>query len=219
MNLKFTSLTPALYQYVVRQRTRSRDPVLESLRTETAALGDISRMQISPEQGSLFTLLVAALGVKSAIEVGTFTGYSSICIARGLPDDGRLVCCDVSDEWTSIARRYWKQDGVAHKIDLRVGPAAETLRRLPDDDDAFDFAFIDADKTGYDAYYEMLLPRMRPHALLIFDNMFMAFRGNRIAGDESGRAIHALNQKLARDERVESVLLPIADGLMVCRKK
>lgn len=219
MNLKYRSLTPELYQYIIQHRSRSCDPVLESLQQETEALGDISRMQISAEQGSFLTLLVAALGVKSAIEVGTFTGYSSICIARGLPKDGRLICCDVSEEWTSIARRYWARDGVEQNIDLRLGPAADMLCALPASL-VFDFAFIDADKTGYDTYYELLLPRVKTNALLVFDNMFMGIQPDgRRATDPNGQAIDQLNQKLSRDPRVESVLLPIADGLMVCRKK
>src|SRR5688572_811757 len=171
MNVKHRPVTPELYSYVLKHRTRARDPLLESLQKETEALGEISRMQISAEQGSFFTVLVAALGVKSAIEIGTFTGYSAICIARGLPSDGRLLCCDVSEEWTTIARTYWAREGVDKKIELRLGPAEETLRALPADT-VFDFAFIDADKTGYDAYFELLMPRMKANALLIFDNMF-----------------------------------------------
>jgi caffeoyl-CoA O-methyltransferase len=219
MNLKFKSLTPETYRYVIEQRSCVHDPVLDSLWKETEALGDISRMQISAEQGSFMTILVAALGVRSAIEIGTFTGYSSICIARGLPSDGRLICCDVSEEWTSIARRYWARDGVQAKIDLRLGPGADTLRALPANL-VFDFAFIDADKTGYDTYFELLLPKMKPNALFVFDNMFMGIdKDGKPATDPSGRAIHELNRKLARDPRVESVLIPVADGLMVCRKK
>ena len=176
-------------------------------------------MQISPEQGSFFTVLIAALGVKSAVEVGTFTGYSAICIARGLPPGGRLLCCDVSEEWTKIARRYWARDGVDKKIELRLGPAGNTLRALPPGQ-TFDFAFIDADKTGYDTYYELLLPRIATNALMIFDNMFMGSpKEPGAALEASGQALDKLNRKLAMDPRVESVLMPIADGLMICRKK
>ncbi len=164
------------------------------------------------EQGSFMTLLAAASGAKSAIEVGTFTGYSSLCIARGLAPGGRLICLDQSEEWTAIARKYWAQAGVENKIELRLGPAVPTLKKL-DRHLRFNFAFIDADKTEYDAYYELLLP-------LLFDNMLW---GGRLGGGRirhaSGRAIEKLNRKLAHDKRVESVLLPVADGLQLCRKR
>lgn len=219
MSNKYTSLTPELYAYTIAHRSGAGDAVLEALRAETEALGDISRMLISHEQGSFLSLLVAALGVRDAIEVGTFTGYSSTCIARGLPDDGRLICCDRSDEWTGIARRYWKRAGVESKIELRLGAALETLEQL-DANLTFDFAFVDADKVNYDAYYEMLLPRLRRNGVIIFDNMLWHGR----VVDESDNevdtlAIRALNARLARDKRIESVLLPVADGLHICRKK
>jgi caffeoyl-CoA O-methyltransferase len=219
MSDKYIELTPELYEYTITQRSACGDAVLDALRAETEALGGISGMQINREQGSLLTLLVAACGVRRAVEVGTFTGYSSTCIARGLPDDGRLVCCDVSEEWTSIARRYWERAGVADKVDLRLGAAVETLQALSPDV-AFDFAFVDADKSNYDQYYELLLPRMRRNALIIFDNML--WHGPVVdCSDNSADtvAIRALNKKLSTDERVESVLIPVADGLNICRKK
>jgi caffeoyl-CoA O-methyltransferase len=150
--VKYLSLNDQLYRYVCECRSKANDPILDALRKETEALGDVSRMQISREQGSFMTLLVAAIGARSAIEVGTFTGYSSLCIARGLADGGRLICIDESKEWTAIARRYWVQGGVENQIELRLGPAIPALRSLPPDL-AFDFAFIDADKTGYPAYW------------------------------------------------------------------
>ncbi|MBV9470455.1 MAG: class I SAM-dependent methyltransferase, partial [Abitibacteriaceae bacterium] len=162
MSTKYVDLTPEVYEYVLKQRSGADDPVLQELRDETTRLGGISQMQISAEQGSFMTLLVAAIGTRKAIEVGTFTGYSAICIARGLAAGGKLICCDQSDEWTSIARRYWPRAGVEDKIELRLGPAQETLRQLEPGLE-FDFAFIDADKSGYDAYYELILPHVRPN--------------------------------------------------------
>lgn len=219
MSDKYITLTPPLYDYLIAHRSASNDSVLDALRSETESLGDISRMLISREEGSFLSLLVAATGARNAIEVGTFTGYSSTCIARGLPHDGQLLCCDISEEWTSIGRRYWQRAGVESKIELRLGAAVETLQQL-EQDIVFDFAFIDADKTNYDTYYEMLLPRLRPGGVIIFDNMLWH---GRVVDDFDNEAdtvaIRALNDKLAGDERVESVLLPVADGLHICRKK
>jgi Predicted O-methyltransferase len=218
MELKYIALNDSLYRYLVNFCSHSKDPVLESLRRETDALGDISKMQISQEQGSFMTLLVAAIGAKSAIEVGTFTGYSSICIARGLSQGGSLICIDESKEWTDIARTYWSRAGVDRRIELRLGPAIPLLQKL-ESSLTFDFAFIDASKTEYDSYYELLLPRIRPNGLILFDNMLWGGRlGSGAITEASGRAIDTLNHKLVSDNRVESVLLPIADGLQLCRK-
>jgi len=215
---KYTLLNDGIYAYLCDQRSHARDAVLDSLRARTEAMGDIAEMQIGREQGSFMTLLVAAMGARDAIEIGTFTGYSAICIARGLPSRGRLLCLDVSEEWTSIARKYWARAGVDKKIELRIGPALESLKQL-ERGRKFDFAFIDADKTGYDAYYEAVLPRMRRNGLILFDNMLWGGRlkGQRKIKSERGRAIDGLNRKLARDKRVESVLLPLADGVNFCR--
>lgn len=215
---KNLALTPAQYAYLVRMRSRAGDPLLAELRRETErACGEDARMLATEEQGDFFTLLVGALGVKSAVEVGTFTGFSSLCIARGLAPGGRLLCCDVSAEWTAIARRYWQRAGVEGRIELRLGPAAETLAAL-EAGRTFDFAFIDADKTGYDRYYELLLPRIRAGGVLVFDNMLS--HGDVVEPKtERDRALDALNRKLAADPRIESVLLPVADGLHLCRKK
>jgi len=216
--LKYTPLNDRLFEYLCDCRSGGRDRVLEALRAETAALGDVAMMQIGPDQGAFLTLLTRAVNARAAIEIGSFTGYSSICIARGLPNEGRLLCLDASREWTDIARRFWARANVADKIELRLGPALETLEQLAASW-KFDLAFIDADKTGYDNYYERVLPRMRPNGLILFDNMLW---GGRLGGKgpllhRDGRAIDRLNRKLARDPRVESVLLPIGDGVQVCR--
>jgi caffeoyl-CoA O-methyltransferase len=219
MKLKYLSLNDELYQYLSGFRSDAADPTLGALRQQTEALGDDAKMQVSVEQGAFMSLLVAAIGAKSAIEVGTFTGYSSLCIARGLVEGGRLICIDASEEWTAIAREYWARAGVNRKIDLRIGAAIPTLKNL-EPALTFDFAFIDADKTEYDAYYELILPRIRTNGLLLFDNMLWG--GQLVPGPvehPSGRAIDALNHKLAQDKRVETVLLPIADGLQLCRKR
>jgi len=219
MGLKYLALNDSLYRYVCRHRSDANDPILRALRKETEALGDISRMQISEEQGAFMQLLVAAIDARSIIEVGTFTGYSSLCMARALPANGNLICVDASKEWTDIARKYWKKAGVDRKIELRLGSAIPILQKL-ERKLAFDLAFIDAEKTEYDAYYELLLPRVRRNGLLIFDNMLWGGRlGSGPIKQASGRAIDALNRKLARDKRVEVVLLPVADGLQICRKR
>jgi len=217
MSDKFTALTPPLYDYLVRQAP-PLDDVLRDLRAETEALGPIALMQIAVEQGAFLTLLARAVGARHAVEVGTFTGYSAISIARGLPADGRLLCCDVSDEWAAVARRYFGRAGLQDRIELRVAPALDTLRALPATP-AIDLAFVDADKPSYRAYYEELLPRLRPNGLLLFDNVLWS--GAVVdASDhsENTEAIRALNDHVAHDGRVESVMLPIADGLTIVRK-
>jgi len=213
--LKYTPLNDRLFRYVC---AGPRDRVLEALRAETAALGEIAEMQIGPDQGAFLTLLTALAGARSALEVGTFTGYSSICIARGLAPGGRLLCLDASRPWTDIARRYWARAGVKGKIELRLGPAIESLRDL-EAGRRFDLAFIDAHKAEYDQYYELVLPRMRANGLILFDNMLWGGRLGRTRppGHPNGRAIDRLNRKLARDKRVQSVLLSIGDGVRLCR--
>ncbi|MEP6670494.1 MAG: class I SAM-dependent methyltransferase [Chthoniobacter sp.] len=215
---KFLTLTPELYDYACAQRSGAHDPLLERLRQETDTLGDISRMQISREQGSFLALLTAAIGARQVIELGTFTGYSALCFARALPEDGRLLCLDLNAEWTSIARRYWREAGVEKKVELRLGPAEEQLQKLPATEQ-FDLAFVDANKPGYDRYYEFLLPRLRPNGLLLFDNMLYGGHVLDPQDDEDAQALHALNRKLATDPRVECVLLPFADGIQICRKR
>ncbi len=217
--LKYTPLNDRLFKYLTAARSVENEGALESLRSLTEAMGkDLANMQIGRDQGTFMTLLVAAIGAREAIEVGTFTGFSSICIARGLPKDGRLLCLDVSKEWTSIARKYWARAGVDKKIELRLGPAAESLKKL-ERGRKFDFAFIDADKPGYDTYYELVLPRMRRNGLILFDNMLWGGRLGKKGRIKhpNGFAIDRLNHKLARDPRVQSVLLSIGDGVNLCR--
>ena len=216
---KATGLDPKLHGYLIEHRSAD-DAVLEALREETrAATGRRAGMQVAPEQGTFLRILVAAIGAKRAIEVGTFTGYSALSIARGLPEDGSLLCCDVSEEWTSIARRYWEKAGLAGRIDLRLGPAAETLRSLPEEE-SFDFAFIDADKTGYRTYYEEILARLRPGGLITLDNVL--WHGaivNPDAQDADTLALREINDHVAADDRVDSVMLALSDGLTVVRKR
>jgi caffeoyl-CoA O-methyltransferase len=216
---KFTHMTSELYAYMLAHRTE-RDPVLAALAKETEEkLGPVSMMQIAPEQGAFMTILARVIGARSAVEVGTFTGYSALCVARGLPDDGRLLCCDINEEWTAIGRRYWEKAGVAKKIELRLGPAVDTLKALPADT-RFDMAFIDADKPNYRHYYEEILKRLRPNGLILFDNvLWMGQVLDAATTDESTRALRELNDFIAADRRVEAAMLPIADGLTIVRKR
>lgn len=210
-------LPPAVHEYLIRHGMPP-DAVQQELIEETKRLGGISLMQIAPEQGAFLTLLARAIGARRAVEVGTFTGYSALCIARGLAPGGRLLCCDVSEEWTAIARRFWEKAGVADRIELRLGPAAETLAALPAEP-VFDLAFIDADKGGYPVYYEAILPRLRPGGLILVDNVLWFGRvADPAADDEATGQIRAFNAKVAADPRVETVMLPIGDGLTILRK-
>jgi caffeoyl-CoA O-methyltransferase len=213
-------LSPELSDHV-RASSEPLDDVAADLVAETAALADRGEVpptfQIAVEQGVLMQLLTRALGVRRAVEIGTFTGFSALCIARGLPDDGSLVCLDRSEEWTTVARRYWERAGVADRIELRLGEALQNLRALPADP-VLDLAFVDADKTGYAAYVDELHPRMRPDGVVLLDN---TLRGGRVLDPQSDddRAVVALNAALATDPRWETVLLPLADGLTVLRKR
>ncbi|HEY6549242.1 MAG TPA: O-methyltransferase [Vicinamibacteria bacterium] len=215
---KFVSMNDALAAYVEAHRSPD-DAVLEELRQETASrLPDKSVMQIAADQGTFLSLLVAAMGARRAVEVGTFTGYSAICIARALGAGGRLLCCDVSEEWTGVARRYWAKAQLEDRIELRLAPAAETLRALPREGQ-FDFAFIDADKPGYLTYYEEILPRLRPGGLVAVDNVLWSGEiVDASSTDENTRALRAFNDHVAADRRVQSVILAIADGLTLARK-
>lgn len=219
MDLKYLKLDDTLYRYLCGLRSDAGDDVLNRLRDETAGMGEISEMQISPEQGTFFTILTAAIGAKHAIEVGTFTGYSSLCIARSLAPGGKLICVDESEKWTAIARKYWTEAGLQDRIELRLGAAIPLLKQLKPGL-TFDLAFIDAAKTEYDAYYELILPRVRKNGLIMLDNMLWGGRlGKGPVTQDSGKAIDALNHKLANDSRVEATLLAIADGIFLCRKK
>lgn len=219
MGTKYVTLNDRLYDYMASSRSDVRDPLLAELRAETAKLGDVSVCQISDEQGAFLSILVAAIGARAAIEVGTFTGYSSLCIARALPAGGKLICLDQNKEWTDIARKFWNKAGLQNRIDLRLGDAVEQLKQL-EPGLTFDFAFIDADKTQYETYYELILPRVRPNGLILFDNMLWGGKlGNGPIKEDTGRAIDALNKKLPLDTRVESVLVSVADGIQICRKR
>lgn len=216
-DIKSLGLSAELHRYLVEHGTPP-DPVLQQLQQATRdRVGGMALMQVAPEQGSLLTLLTRLVRARFAVEVGTFTGYSALCIARGLPADGRLLCCDVSDEWTSIGRPYWEKAGVADRIELRIAPALDTLAALPDERHV-DLAFIDADKTNYQNYYELLLPRMRPGGLILVDNVLW---GGSVVDperdDEQTQAIRAFNDHIAADDRVESVMLAVSDGLTLAR--
>ncbi len=211
-------LTPQLHAYIV-DHSAPVDSVLTDLVEETARLfPDHKGMQIGPEQGAFTTLLTRICGAREIVEVGTFTGYSSICFARGLPDDGRLLALDISDEWTSVARRYWERAGVADKITLRLGPALDSLRELPREP-RFDLAFLDADKEGYVDYWEELVPRVRPGGLILADNTLSHGRVvDTTNTSPSVQGIRDFNRRLVEDDRVTQVLLPIGDGLTLARK-
>lgn len=219
MTPKSFFLDEALHAYVV-QHGEALTPVQRKLIAETAGLGDIAQMQIAPEQGHLLALLVRLTGARQAIEIGTFTGYSALSIARALPDDGHLLCCDVSETWTAIARKAWDEAGVADRIELRIAPALDTLRALPTEA-TVDFAFIDADKAGYASYFEELVPRLRPNGLIAVDNTLWG--GGVLDGsghdDENTVALRSFNELVAADERVESLILTIGDGLTLIRKR
>ena len=211
-------LSAAVHEYLVRHGTPP-DAVLRDLAEETARLGPISIMQVAPEQGAFMTLLARAIGARRIVEVGTFTGYSALCLARGLPDDGHLLACDVSEEWTAIARRHWERAGVAKRIELRLGPALETLRALPLEPH-FDLGFIDADKPAYPHYYEEILKRLRPGGLVLVDNvLWMGRVADPTEQDPQTNAIRAFNAAVAADPRVDCVMLPVSDGLTLLRKR
>ncbi len=215
---KFTALTPELHDYLVAHGARE-DEVLRRVREETAALGDIAVMQVAPDQGAFLTLLVRAIGARRALEVGTFTGYSAICIARGLPAEGELICCELDPERARTAGDNLAAAGLADRAEIRVGPAFETLAALPAEE-AFDFAFIDADKEGYPAYYEEVLARLRPGGLVAIDNVLMWGSVLDPPDDAPGaQAIDALNRAIAVDERVDVAMLGVADGLTLARKR
>jgi caffeoyl-CoA O-methyltransferase len=215
---KWVRMTDELHRYVV-EHGMPPDELQRELIAETATLGDRAGMLLAPEEGALLGWLARLIGAREAVEVGTFTGYSALAVARELPPEGRLLCCDVSEEWTAIARRYWERAGVADRIELRLGPAADTLRSLPDEE-RFDLALIDADKPGYPTYVEEILRRTRPGGVICVDNTL--WHGRVVDGsadDDATRAIRALNDAVVADERVDVVLLPVGDGLTLLRKR
>jgi caffeoyl-CoA O-methyltransferase len=213
---KSFALGPEVHAYLVAHGSPP-DAIKQSLIEETSKLGGISMMQIAPEQGAFMTLLARLMGARRMIEVGTFTGYSALCLAEALPEDGELICCDISEEWTSIGVPFWEKAGVRDRIRLEIAPALETLRALPRER-SFDLAFVDADKPSYPDYYEELLALIRPGGVILVDNVLWL---GRVADpeivDEHTARIREFNTKLAGDERVECVMLPVADGLTLAR--
>jgi len=215
---KTLGLAADLHAYLVAHGA-APDPVLERLAADTLAMGQISRMQIAPEQGAFLTMLAKLLDAKLIVEVGTFTGYSSVCLARGLAEGGRLICCDVSTEYTDRAVQAWAEAGLSDRVDLRIAPGAETLRALPHDP-PIDMAFIDADKSGYATYYAEIVARMRPGGIVAVDNVLWG--GAIIDPSDTSRdtvSLREFNDMVIADARVEVVMLPIADGLTLCRKR
>jgi caffeoyl-CoA O-methyltransferase len=213
-------ITDELYRYLVEHSVREPE-VLARLRAATASLPQ-AQMQIGPDQGQLMALLARLIGAKRCIEVGVFTGYSSLAVALALPEDGRIIACDVSEEWTAVARRFWREAGVEHKIELKLQPATRTLEQLLAAGEAgrYDFAFIDADKPAYDTYYELLLQLLRPGGLIALDNtLWSGHVANPDNRDPNTLALRALNDKLHRDERIDVSLLTVGDGLTLARKR
>ena len=221
MSNQSIGLSDPLYQYLLANSVREPE-ILAKLRAETAQ-HPLVNMQISPEQGQLMGLLVQLIGARKCLEVGVFTGYSSLAVALNLPDDGRIIACDVSDEFTSIARRYWQEAGVANKISLYVAPALETLDRLITNGESgtFDFAFIDADKNNYGAYYDRCFQLVRQGGLILVDNVLWYGRVANPGMDHDKRtqSIKQINQQIYHDDRVQISLVPIGDGLTIARKR
>ena len=217
MKTKSFFLTPQLHSYIL-DHIDAPDALQRELIEETEKLGPIAMMQIAPEQGAFMELLVRTRGARRAIEVGTFTGYSALCIARALGPGGKLLCLDTSAEWTAIARRFWEKAGVADRIELRLAPGAETLAALPRET-LFDFAFIDADKPAYRTYYEEILARLAPGGLIVCDNVLWAGRVcDPAVDDPQTREIRAFNDFVAGDARVERAMIAVGDGLTIARK-
>lgn len=215
---KSFSLSRPVHDYLVAH-SDPLDDVQRWLIEETEKLGPIARMQIAPEQGAFLTMLARVLDARSIVEVGTFTGYSSLCLARGLTPGGSLLCCDVNEEWTSIARQAWARADVEDRIELRIAPAVETLRVLPEEP-SIDLSFIDADKVGYIDYAEALIPRTRANGIIAVDNVLWSGRvADPEVSDDDTDAIRRFNRHVAADPRVDTVMLPIADGLTLLRKR
>jgi caffeoyl-CoA O-methyltransferase len=213
------TVTDVVRDYAVRHGSWQPSDVVRELQSETEALGSVAGMQVGDDQGQLLTMMARLVGARRAVEVGTFTGYSSLCIARGLVEGGSLLCCDVSETWTSIGRRAWERAGLADRIELRIGPALETLRALPADAD-IDLVFIDADKPGYGAYWDELVPRVRPGGVLLADNVLWSGGiADDTVTDVNAIALRAFNDNVAVDDRVDVVVLPAFDGLTIARKR
>lgn len=212
------NVTEQLHEYLLANGTQPDDVQHSLIAATRAAVPEHFGMQISPDEGMFLTLVTRIAGVRDAVEIGTFTGYSSLCIARGLADGGRLLCCDVSEEWTAIARDHWQRAGVADRIDLRIAPALDTLRSLPEGT-GFDLAFIDADKPSYVAYWEELVPRIRPGGVLLVDNTLWSGRVISGEDDRNTRAIVEFNAHAAADARVDLVILTVSDGVTMAVKR
>jgi len=218
MSIEPTPITAELAEYVTA-RAGGRDEVLLEVERETGALGPKAVMQTSPEQAALLEFLARAIGARRAIEVGTFTGYGAIRVARGLGPEGRLVCCELDPHWAEVARGNLERAGLAERVEIRLGPAIETLRSLPAAP-AFDLAYLDADKAGYPDYYDELVPRLNPGGLLAIDNVLLSGRVlDPPDGDEGAAAVAALNDRIPDDERVDSVMMAMADGLTLVRRR
>jgi caffeoyl-CoA O-methyltransferase len=209
-------VTDNLREYAVGHSSWAPDANVRQLQADTAALGYVAGMQIGDDQGTLLTMLTRLIGARRAVEVGTFTGYSSLCIARGLVEGGSLLCCDISEEWTAVGERAWTRAGLRDRIDLRIAPALATLQSLPLRPE-LDFVFLDADKPGYLGYWEELVPRVRAGGLLLADNVL--WNGDIVsAAAENAVALRAFNHRVATDPRVENVMLTAFDGLTIARK-
>lgn len=220
MSNQTIGLSDGLYTYLLQHSLREPE-ILAQLRQETAQ-HPMAQMQIAPEQGQFMALLVQLMGAQKTLEVGVFTGYSSLVVALALPEQGRVIACDVSEEYTALARQFWQKAGISHKIDLRIGPAVETLDQMIANGEAgtFDFAFIDADKSSYGTYYEQALQLVRPGGLIAIDNVLWSGRvADPNTQDNRTNTIRNFNDKLHRDERVIISLVPIADGLTLALKK
>ena len=214
---KPTELTAELFDYVVAHSGQP-DEVQAALIADTQALGGAAGLQISPDEGAFLTMLAKLLGVRNALEIGTFTGFSALCIARGMGPDGHLTCCDVSEEWTSIARKHWLNAGLSDRIELRLGPGVETLRQMPAEP-TYDLVFLDADKPGYPDYWEEIVPRVNSGGVILVDNVFYHGAAVDPAADDAGTlGIRVLNERARTDPRVESTMLTISDGILLARK-
>jgi predicted O-methyltransferase YrrM len=212
------TVTDDVREYAVGHSSWRPDDIADQLRSETQALGDVAGMQIGDDQGQLLTMMARLVGARRAVEVGTFTGYSSLCIARGLAEGGSLLCCDISEDWTAIGVRAWERAGLRNRIELRIAPALQTLSALPDKAD-IDLVFIDADKPGYAAYWDELVPRVREGGVLLADNVLWSGEiVDASVTDDNIAALRAFNDKVAADGRVEVVVLPAFDGLTIARK-
>ena len=218
LEMRNFTVTDEVRDYAAAHGSWPPDETIDRLRSKTQALGDVAGMQIGDDQGQLLTMMARLVGARRAVEVGTFTGYSSLCIARGLVEGGSLLCCDISEEWTALGLRAWEEAGLRDRIELRIAPAMKTLRRLPHGA-AIDLVFIDADKTGYIDYWDELVPRVRPGGVLLVDNVLWSGRVvEENVTDEETVALRRFNDRVAADERVEAVVLTAFDGLTIARK-